>query len=171
EESGWNKRNTEDSSGSLTVEFTAKKSTKVYLPAGATWYDFHTNEKHDGGQEITKETTIHTIPLYVKAGSIIPFGPKVQYATEKAWDNLEIRIYPGADGEFTLYEDEFDNYNYEKGFYTTITFKWNDRNRTLTVGDRKGSFPGMLNNRTFNIVIDGDTKTVSYSGKQIKVKL
>ena len=75
---------------------------------------------------MNKETPIDIIPLYVKAGSILPVGPKVQYATEKKWDNLEIRVYEGANGEFTLYEDENDNYNYEKGAYSTITFIWND---------------------------------------------
>jgi alpha-D-xyloside xylohydrolase len=167
---GWNRRDNKDNNQDIKVDFTEKKTTKVYLPAGTVWYDYWTNERHNGGQEITRETTIDIIPLYIKAGSILPIGPKVQYATEKAWDNLDIRIYPGADGEFTLYEDEFDNYNYEKGFYSTITFRWNDRNRTLTVGEPKGSFPGMLKNRTFNIVINGDTKTVSYNGKQVKVK-
>jgi len=159
------------------------KSTKVYLPKGTSWYDFWTNEKIIGGQEITKATTIDEIPLYIKSGSIIPFGPQVQYATEKKWDNLEIRVYPGADGEFTLYEDENDNYNYEKGAYSTITFKWNDKTRTLTIGKRRGSFNGMLKNRKFNIVIVTDgkqfrenpttnfNKTLSYDGKEKIVKL
>lgn len=103
-------------------------------------------ERIKGGQTIKKESPIDIIPLYIKSGSILPFGPKVQYAEEKKWDDLEIRIYEGSDGEFTLYEDENDNYNYEKGKYSTITFKWNDAKKTLTIEDRKGSFPGILKN-------------------------
>jgi alpha-D-xyloside xylohydrolase len=113
--------------------------------------------------------------LYIKAGSIIPFGPQVQYATEKKWDNLEIRVYPGTNGEFTLFEDENDNYNYEKGAYSTITFAWNDAKKSLTIDDRKGSFPGMLSTRKFNIVVVAADKkydkTVTYSGKKVVVKL
>jgi len=123
------------------------------------------------------------MPLYVKAGSILPIGPKVQYATEKKWDNLEIRVYPGADGEFTLYEDENDNYDYEKGAYSTITFKWDNEKKTLTINDRQGSFPGMLTERKFNIVkvaagtgtgMDAVTtydKVVTYNGKKVVVNL
>jgi alpha-D-xyloside xylohydrolase len=91
--------------------------------------------------------------LYIKAGSIIPFGPQVQYATEKKWDNLEISVYSGTNGEFTLYEDENDNYNYEKGLNSTITLKWDDQSKTLTIGDRKGSYKGVLKSRTFNIIL------------------
>ena len=116
------------------------KNGELYLPAGTNWIDFWTGEMIKGRQIITKETPIDIMPLYVKAGSIIPIGPDVQYAEEKEWDNLEIRIYEGADGEFTLYEDENDNYNYEKGLYSTITFNWNDGSKTLTISDREGSF-------------------------------
>jgi alpha-D-xyloside xylohydrolase len=123
------------------------------------------------------------MPLYVKAGSVLPFGPKVQYATEKKWDNLEIRIYEGANGEFTLYEDENDNYNYEKGVYATISFSWDNAKKALTIGDRKGSFPGMLAERKLNIVLvaknkgagsEASTKfdkEVVYTGKKGVVKL
>ena len=183
EETGWNKDNDANGAKAQAVTFTQAKSTKVYLPEGTAWYDFWTNEKINGGQEIEKATTIDEIPLYIKAGSIIPFGPKVQYATEKKWDKLEIRVYPGANGEFTLYEDENDNYNYEKGAYSTITFKWNEQTKTLTVGKRKGDFKGMIKNRTFNIILatkekgTGMTsttnfdKTISYDGKEKSVKL
>jgi alpha-D-xyloside xylohydrolase len=153
------------------------------LPEGTAWYDFWTNEKIEGGQEIERATTIDEIPLYIKSGSIIPFGPQVQYASEKKWDKLEFRIYPGADGEFTLYEDENDNYNYEKGAYSTIQLKWNDQSKTLTIGKRKGSFNGMIQNRTFNIILvdkekgTGVTsstnlnKTITYNGKTKSVKM
>jgi Alpha-glucosidases, family 31 of glycosyl hydrolases len=181
-ETGWDKKDATNENKSAAVTFTQAKSTKVYLPEGTVWYDFWTNEKINGGQEIVKATTIGEIPLYIKSGSIIPFGPKVQYATEKKWDNLEIRVYEGANGEFTLYEDENDNYNYEKGVYSTITFKWNDAKKTLTIGERKGSFPGMLTTRKFKIVriaknkstgmdaVSKLEKEVSYSGKKMVVK-
>ena len=139
---------------SVAIEdYSSVKTKNVYLPKGTEWYDFWTGEKVNGGQTIPKEAPLDIIPIYVKAGSILPVGPKVQYATEKKWDNLEIRIYEGANGEFTLYEDENDNYNYEKGIYSTIHFVWNDKQKSLTVDKRNGKFPGMLENRTFNIVI------------------
>ena len=178
-ETGWDKKGSNNGNKSQSVNFTETKSTKVYLPAGSVWFDFWTNEKRNGGQEIAKETTIDIFPLYIKSGSIIPFGPQVQYATEKKWDNLEIRVYPGANGEFTLYEDENDNYNYEKGAYSTITFKWNDAKKVLIINDRKGSFTGMLTERKFNIVIVAAGKNVdnkydkiiTYKGEKTTVKL
>lgn len=173
-ETGWDKNDASADSKNKTVNFTEVKSTKVYLPAGTAWYDFWTNEKTNGGQEITKATSIDKIPLFIKAGSIIPFGPNVQYATEKKWDNLEIRVYPGSNGEFTLYEDENDNYNYEKGAYSTITFTWNDAKKTLTINDRKGSFTGMLAERKFNVLnvsTGKNGKEVTYTGKKITIKL
>lgn len=156
--------------------------TDVYLPRGARWFDFWTGEMLEGGRTVQREVPVDIMPVYVRAGSVVPWGPAVQYATEKRWDNLEIRVYPGADGTFTLYEDENDNYNYEKGVYSTITFRWNDATRTLSIDDRRGRFPGMLKNRKFRIVLVGPNagagdksakggKTVSYSGKKISVKL
>ena len=175
EQTGWDKKDASNNAKVEPVTFAQAKSTKVYLPEGTVWYDFWTNEKVNGGQEIAKATTIDEIPLYIKAGSIIPFGPQVQYATEKKWDNLEIRVYPGANGEFTLYEDENDNYNYEKGVYSTISFTWNDAKKSLTINDRKGSFPGMLATRKFNIVVIAAgqkiNKAITYSGKKLVVKL
>ena len=164
-------------------DFSKIKSEELYLPKGTDWIDFWTGENLKGGQTINKETPIDIMPLYAKAGSIIPIGPKVQYATEKKWDNLEVRIYPGDDGELTLYEDENDNYDYEKGVYSTITFKWDDAKKELTINDRKGSFPGMLSERKFNIVLVGKDKgvgitpvekfdkVISYEGKKIVIKL
>lgn len=157
------------------------KSVPVYLPQGETWYDFWTNEKLEGGKSIIRAVPIDIIPLYIKAGSILPMGPFVQYATEKKWDNLEFRIYPGKDGEFTLYEDEFDNYNYEKGYYTTIKFKWDDSSKTLTISDRAGKYNGMLKNRKFKVTIaapsnasgidtPNDYKIISYTGKCVSIK-
>lgn len=110
--------------------------------------------------------------MYVRAGYILPIGPDVQYAAEKPWDDLEIRVYPGADGEFTLYEDEGDNYNYEHGAYTTIRFNWDDSARCLTIADREGSFPGMLQKRKFRVVLPGMApKTVDYNGTKSEIRL
>ncbi|MEP6674426.1 MAG: glycoside hydrolase family 31 protein [Ferruginibacter sp.] len=163
-------------------DFSVLKSKKTYLPAGTDWFDFWTGEKFSGGSKANKETPLDIIPLYIKAGAIIPFGPEVQYATEKKWDDLEIRIYPGANGKFVLYEDENDNYNYEKGIYSTISFQWNDKTKTLTIGDRNGSFPGMLENRKFNLIMMkadlgaadknyNNGKKIAYSGKKMFIKL
>ena len=164
-------------------DFSKTGTQDVYLPKGTKWFDFWTGEALNGGQLVTKEVPIDIIPLYVRAGSIVPFGPKVQYSTEKKWNNLEIRIYPGADGEFVLYEDDNDNYNYEKGAYSIIKFTWDDAKRTLNIADREGTFPGMLKSRKFNIVVvdkeNGTgsvqstkfTKSVSYGGKKKSVKL
>lgn len=170
ENEGWDKKQGSAENAVFKVDFTQNKTVKVYLPAGADWFDFWTNEKHKGGQEIEKSVNLQSIPLYVKAGSIIPFGPDVQYATEKKWDNLTVKIYPGTDADFILYEDEFDNYNYEKGAFTEIPFHWNEKSKTLTIGARKGSFNGMIEKRNFSLMLpDGRQKTVSYSGKKISV--
>lgn len=155
-----------------TVDWTAEKRYDVYLPQGTKWYDYYTNQCYDGGQELSTLAPLAYAPLYVKAGSIIPLGPDVQYTNEKPWDNLDIIVYPRANGEFTLYEDEGDNYNYEKGLYSTITFKWNDKTGVLTIDKRQGSFPGMLTQRTFNVKIAGTSgKAISYNGKRTTVKL
>lgn len=164
-------------------DFSSVKSKEVYLPEGANWYDFWTGEPFTGGNKTNKETPLDIIPLFVKAGSILPIGPQVQYAAEKKWDQLEIRVYPGADGNFVLYEDENDTYNYEKGAYTTITFQWNDKKKELTINDRQGAFPGMLEARKFSIVrvnagkgVGAETagtpdQVITYSGKKMVVKL
>ena len=171
ENEGWNKTDASKKENSLSnIDFAQNKTVKVYLPAGADWFDFWTDEKHKGGQEIEKSVNLQSIPLYVKTGSIIPFGPDVQYATEKKWDNLTVKIYPGTDADFILYEDEFDNYNYEKGDYTEIPFHWNEKSKTLTVDSRKGNFKGMIDKRNFNVMLpDGQKKSVSYSGKKVNV--
>ena len=171
EEEGWNRDGVKKAKTDVAVDFMETKSTKIYLPAGTLWYDFWTNEKHEGGKEITKETTLDVIPVYVKAGSIIPVGPQVQYATEKPWDHLELKVYAGANGNFILYEDEFDNYNYEKGVYTEIPISWNNTSRKLTIGARKGAYEGMLKNCKFTVTLqDGTQKNVDYNGKAISVK-
>ena len=129
-----------------------EKTRNVYLPASTGWIDFWTGKTFEGGQTIKAPAPIDIMPLYVKEGSIIPMGPFLQYSTEKPEDPVELRIYPGNDGKFTLYEDENDNYDYEKGIYSTITFKWDDAKKALTIDNRRGSFPGMSNEHKFNIV-------------------
>ena len=147
----------------------------VYLPP-ATWYDFWTGEKQEGGKRIEADAPLAKLPLFVRAGSIIPMGPAMEWTTEKPADPIELRIYPGADGDFTLYEDENDSYRYEKGARATIDLHWDDGAKTLTLGTREGSFPGMLQERTFRVVVVGSghgtgieesdkaEATVSYKG-------
>ena len=172
---GWDRKEVKSEEGSSNgIDWKAIKSVKKYLPKGADWYNFWTGELLKGGKEVTVQTQIDQVPMFVRAGSILPLGPEMQYCGEKAWDNLEIRVYPGSNGDFTLYEDEGDNYNYEKGVFTEVPFHWNDNSRTLTIGDRKGQYPGMLQKRTFNIVIvskgQAESKTAEYDGKALSIK-
>jgi alpha-D-xyloside xylohydrolase len=155
------------------VDLSQTQTVPVYLPEGADWYDFWTEEKIAGGTELQRQAPIDLLPLYVKAGSIIPFGNDVQYALEKSWQQLELKIYPGKDAEFILYEDENDNYNYEKGLYSTICIRWNEAARTLSVEDRQGRFPGMPENREFRVVLAGSqqAQTVHYSGKAASIQI
>jgi alpha-D-xyloside xylohydrolase len=134
----------------VTTEGAQQRS--VYLPAGNNWIDFWTGKTANGGQSITAEAPIERIPIYARAGSIVPFGPRIESAAGKQ-DPIELRVYGGANADFTLYEDEGNNYGYEHGVYSTIPIHWDDKARKLTVGDRKGSFPGMLEHRTFHAVI------------------
>jgi alpha-D-xyloside xylohydrolase len=155
---------------------------ETYLPAGADWYDFWTNTVFKGGRMAEKDCPLNILPLYVRAGSIVPMGPVMQYATEKPDAPYEIRIYPGADASFTIYEDDNETYNYEKGQYTTYDLIWDDSDRTLTIGDRKGAFPGMVAGRKLNIVVASmdrnaglktgsvDVKSINYTGEPIQVK-
>jgi alpha-D-xyloside xylohydrolase len=123
----------------------------VYLPAGTSWIDFWTGKTYSGGQTIEAAAPIETMPLFVRAGSIIPYGPAIEYAMQTD-DPMELRVYRGADGSFTLFEDEGDNYNYEKGKYTTIPISWDEASRTLTIGKRTGHYAGMLEKHVFRIV-------------------
>ena len=153
-------------------DWSVPKTTQKYLPKGTDWYDFWTGKRYAGGQKVMLETTLNRVPMFVRAGSIVPVGPVMQHVGEKQWDNLELRVYPGADAFFTLYEDECDNYNYEKGVYSTIPISWNERSRTLTIGERKGSYPGMIEERKFTIITpDGRQRMVDYNGKMVKCNL
>ena len=158
----------------------SSSARQVYLPS-ATWYDFWTGSAINGGRMINAITPLDRVPVYVRAGSIVPLGPDEEWSTQKPEDPIELRIYPGANADFTLYEDENDGYDYEKGVYATIPLHWDDAARTLTIGERKGQFPGMLQERTFRIVFVRDNhgmgvnsadeadKVVPYSGKQVSV--
>ncbi len=155
---------------------------RLYLPA-SKWYDFWTGAAVEGGKFVNAAAPIDRMPLYVRAGSVLPLGPEEDYSTQKPVDPVELRIYAGADGNFTLYEDENDTYNYEKGKYATVPIHWNDASRTLTVVERKGSFPGMLGSRTFHVVLvranhgggieapDTPDQTMQYSGREVSVEL
>lgn len=172
ENEGWNRDSKKSAKTPILTDFTHSKNMEVYLPAGTRWYNFWTNEAIEGGQKLVISTTLNRIPLFVRAGSIVPCGPDVQYTGEKKWDNLTLCVYPGENGNFTLYEDEGDNYNYENGAYTEIPMNWDNASRILTIGARKGEYNGMLQKRQFIVkAIDGNSKTVAYTGKKIRVKL
>jgi len=154
----------------------------VYLPKSAGWFDFWTGKRFNGGQTLKTDAPLDKIPLFIKAGSIIPMGKMIQYAGEKTADTLEIRVYKGADAKFELYEDEGDNYNYEKGKYTLISFKWDEKRQSITISARQGNYTGCLTKRIFNIVLVNENKgygiyagstgkKVSYAGTKIELKL
>ncbi|PYT93003.1 MAG: alpha-glucosidase [Acidobacteria bacterium] len=155
-------------------------SRRVYLPK-AKWYDFWSGASVEGPRTIDASAPLERLPLFVRAGSIVPMGPEKEWSNEKPEDPIELRVYRGADGDFTLYEDENDGYNYEKGVCATIGFHWDDAKQTLTIGERKGEFPGMLAERGFQIIfvsgnhgvgIQAENKpdrVVRYSGKATTV--
>ena len=172
--SGWDKKDAKiEKLKEGKTDFSKEKTTTKYLPKGANWYEFYTEKLYKGGRNVTFTTTIDRTAMFVKAGTILPLAPVMQYAQQSQWDNLDIIVYPGSNAVFTLYEDEGDNYNYERGIYSTITMKWNDSQRTFTVETRQGQFPGMLQNRKFNIRIAGTeaVKTVDYNGNAVSVTL
>jgi alpha-D-xyloside xylohydrolase len=155
---------------------------EVYLPKSVAWYDFWTGKRYDGGQTVKTDAPLDKIPLFVKEGSIIPMGKILQYSGEKPADTLEIRVYKGADAKFDLYEDEGDSYNYEKGKYTVISFNWDEKAQSLTIGKRQGGYPSALKKRNFRIVLVEEKKgnglswsstgrEVLYVGNTVKVKL
>ena len=154
----------------------------IYLPGHGNWYDFWTGKRTAGGQKIDAASPIETLPLFVCAGTILPLGPVVQYVSEKPANPIELRVYRGADGAFTLYEDQGDNYSYEKGVFATIPMTWNEASGTLTIGERDGQFPGMLKEHTFRVVfvdenhgVGGDETErvdaiVKYAGQKVVVQ-
>jgi hypothetical protein len=168
--------------GVIDVSFYAKDIIHFnYLPAGFEWYDFWTNKKYHGGQTITIAAPIDRIPLFVKSGSVLPLGQDINYVDEKP-ENLEVRIYKGSSGSCVIYQDENDNYNYEKGLFTTFAINWDNINNTLILEDQKGSFPGAPSTKTIKIVlvdenrvlteqpVDLPDKTIEYTGREMSYK-
>jgi alpha-D-xyloside xylohydrolase len=149
----------------------------VYLPGSEPWYDFWSGKRVDGGRVIAARADLETIPLFVRAGSILPLGPVKQYADQPSTEPIELRIYPGRDGTFTLYDDEGDGYGYEQGRYATVTLTWNEKEHRLTLGERAGKYPGVPSKQAFRIVCgaapagDGQAHDVSYTGKQISIDM
>src|SRR6476661_7347414 len=159
-----------------------QRTRELYLPKGTGWYDVYTGKYTNGGQHITADAPYERIPVFVREGAIIPFGPELQYTSEKPADTITLYVYTGKDGAFNLYEDEGTNYNYEKGLFATIPITYKEAGKTVTIGNRKGSFAGMLNKRIFRIVavtpnqpkpIDGaaPVKEIMYDGKPVSIKL
>ncbi|MFA6728995.1 MAG: DUF5110 domain-containing protein, partial [Prevotella sp.] len=159
------------------------RSRQVYLPKQRGWYNLWTGQYDAGGQTITVDAPYSRIPVFVPAGSIIPFGPAEEWSDQKPAELIELYVYEGADANFTLYEDEGTNYNYEKGKYATIPFYYNEIHKTLTIGKRRGSFGGMLRNRRFRVVVvkAGQVRPlnldhskgimVSYNGQEESIQL
>ena len=152
------------------------RTREVYFPGTEGWYDYYTNKFIAGGQTKTVDAPYGQMPLYVRAGAIVPFGPEIQWTDQKPADVIDLYVYQGADGNFTLYEDENVNYNYEKGAYSMIEFSYNEKMKLLSIEERQGEFPGMLEERVFNIIPVskdgiGKKQTVKYSGLSMKVVL
>ena len=151
------------------------RSRQMYFPAGTRWYDFYTDGTVEGGQQLAVEAPYDRMPLYVRAGSILPMGPDMEWSDEKPLETVALMVYAGADGQFTLYEDEGTNYNYEKGAYSMIPIRYDDAQGTVEIGERQGEFPGMLKERTFLIVRitpEGrQTSEVKYNGEPVKVNI
>lgn len=161
-----------------------KYSRDVYLPKQKGWYDFYTGKHYAGGQTIVADAPFEKIPVFVPEGSILPVGPEMEWSDQKKAELIDLYVYAGKDGSYTLYEDEGTNYNYEKGKYAMIDFKYNDAQKTLTIGARKGSFDGMLQKRRFNVILVNAQnnqgvnlaktpkgKMVKYAGQAVTVKL
>jgi len=165
------------------VGYYGARSREVYFPQQRGWYDLYTGKYIAGGQTLEVEAPYERIPVYVPEGSIIPFGPEIQWSDEKPAELINLYVYEGKDAEFLLYEDEGTNYNYEKGKYATINISYNESSKTLTIGARKGSFNGMLQNRRFNVVTisknhaqalnleNPQGKMIEYNGAEVKVNL
>ena len=165
------------------VGYYKARNRSVYFPEQCDWYDLYTGEHIEGGQSLVVDAPYERIPVFVREGAIIPFGPQMEWSDEKPAELINLYVYAGQDGTFQLYEDEGTNYNYEKGKYATIDIRYDDSTRTVSFGKRQGSFPGMLKNRRFNIVLITPDQArpldlespqgtmVEYSGKPVSVKL
>lgn len=147
----------------------------VYLPAGSAWFDFWTGVRHVGGRPIVAKADLATVPVFARAGSVLPLGPDRQYADQKSAEPIELRVYPGADGQFELYDDQGDGYGYEQGQHTTTLLSWNDRQRVLTIGARQGRYAGMAEQQRFKLVCGAATskgsQMIVYTGAARTVPL
>jgi alpha-D-xyloside xylohydrolase len=147
----------------------AAKCRSVYLPAGTAWVDFWTDRVHEGGQAITADAPLEIMPLFVRAGSILPMTEPMQFVDEHPAAPYEIRVYQGADGAFTIYEDAGDGYDYERGAFALVKLSWNDRLGELSIGERKGRFPGLATQREYRLVFISargrETRTLNYDGR------
>ena len=165
------------------VGYYKARNRSVYFPKQCGWYNLYTNEYVAGGQLMVVDAPYEQIPVFVREGAIIPFGPEMQWSDEKPAELINLYVYAGQNGQFQLYEDEGTNYNYEKGKYATIDISYDDASRTVTFSARKGQFPGMLKQRRFNVVLvtkdaakplnldNPEGKMISYSGKAVSVQL
>jgi alpha-D-xyloside xylohydrolase len=153
----------------------AKKTREVYLPIGTEWFDLWTEKFFYGGQIISADAPLETMPLFVRAGSILPMTEAMQFVDEKPAAPYEIRIYCGADGSFTLYEDAGNNYDYERGEFAQVLFSWNEAQSELTIGSRQGTFSGLVTRRELRLVFISnrgcETKTVNYTGAELKISV
>ena len=159
------------------------RSREVYFPKQCGWYDLYSGMYIEGGQHLRVDAPYDRIPVFVREGSIVPFGPEMEWSDQKPAELINLYVYEGADADFCLYEDEGTNYNYERGEYATIDIHYNESKKTLTIGQRKGSFPGMLKKRRFNVVTVSREKAqelnlenpagtmVDYEGKSVTVSL
>ena len=165
------------------VGYYKARNRSVYFPKQCGWYDLYTGEHIVGGQTLVVDAPYERIPVFVREGAIIPFGPEMEWSDEKPAELINLYVYAGQNGEFQLYEDEGTNYNYEKGKYATIDITYDDASKTVSFSQRKGNFPGMLKNRRFNVVLvsqdnaralnldDPEGKMVEYNGKAVTVQL
>ena len=164
------------------VGYYKARNREVYFPNTCGWYDFYTGKHIDGGQKMTVDAPYECIPLYVREGAIIPFGPDMQYSDEKKAETINLYVYEGSDASFTLYEDEGTNYNYEQGKFATIEISYKENGHLLTIGSRNGQYEGMLTNRHFNVIVvskdkaqgfdrSAKGKMIKYSGKQKTIKI
>ena len=159
------------------------RNRSVYFPKQTGWYNLYSGEYVEGGQSLIVDAPYERIPVFVREGSIIPFGPEIQYSDEKPAELINLYVYAGKDGQFMLYEDEGVNYNYEKGKYATIDIRYDDATKTISFDQRQGKFDGMLKQRRFNVVLvtkdqprnlnleNPEGKMVQYNGKALSVKL
>ena len=165
------------------VGYYQARNRSVYFPSSCGWYDLYTGQHIDGGQTLVVDAPYERMPVFVREGSIVPFGPEMEWSDEKPAELINLYVYQGADACFQLYEDEGTNYNYEKGKYATIDMKYDEATKTLTIGKRAGNFKGMLKNRRFNVVVvspgkatplnlqNPDGMMVNYEGKELKIQL